>query len=129
MIHPDFSLEQFISEPISVEFSSPPQHAKSPPCPKGFTWRDQYYHITSCLSEWNDFTRKGRMARNMQPQHAEAASRHGSWGVGRFFFEVKTNTGQRFRLYYDRAPKDALDREGHWILLAEIKEKRRNLIL
>jgi len=60
------------------------------------------------------------MARNMQPQHAEAASQHGSWGVGRFYFEVKTDTCQYFRLYYDRAPKDALDRDGHWVLLAEI---------
>jgi hypothetical protein len=60
----------------------------------------------------------------MQPQHAEAASQHGSWGVGRFFFEVKTNTGQYFRIYYDRAPKDALDREGHWVLLAEISIKQ-----
>ena len=120
MMPPETSLDHFISEPITVDFSSPPQYAKSPPCPDGFTWRRQHYRVVECIREWHDFARKGKMARNMQPQHAEAASQHGSWGVGRFYFEVKTDTCQYFRLYYDRAPKDALDRDGHWVLLAEI---------
>jgi hypothetical protein len=124
MKSPEPTLEHFISEPISVEFSSPPKHLKSPPCPDGFTWRDRHYSIVNCIREWRDFRRKGRMARNMQPQHAEAASQHGSWGVGRFFFEVRTDSDQCFRLYYDRAPKDALDREGHWVLLAELSEDK-----
>jgi hypothetical protein len=63
------------------------------------------------------------MARNMQPQHAEAASQHGSWGVGRFFFTVETTSGRYFRIYYDRAPKDAFDREGQWILMAELSQQ------
>ena len=78
------------------------------------------FFIKRCCSEWKDYGRKGRMAHNMQPQHAEAASQHGSWGVGRFYFEVETGSGQFFRLYYDRTPKDAFDREGQWILLAEL---------
>jgi hypothetical protein len=60
------------------------------------------------------------MARNMQPQHAASASKHGSWGVGRFYFDVETEDGGLYRLYYDRAPKDATDRYGHWVLLAEL---------
>ena len=124
MTYPEPSLEHFISEPITVEFKALPQHAKSPSCPDGFTWRGQQFSVTGCIREWHDFRRKGRMARNMQPQHAEAASQHGSWGVGRFYFEVRTDSGQCFRLYYDRAPKDALDREGHWVLLAEISENK-----
>lgn len=56
----------------------------------------------------------------MQPQHAASASKHGSWGVGRFYFDVETKDGDFYRLYYDRAPKDATDRQGHWILLAEL---------
>ena len=121
---PETSLEHFISEPITVDFAVPPQYAKSPPCPDGFTWRNQRYAVVECIREWHDFSRKGKMARNMQPQHAEAASQHGSWGVGRFFFEVRTDTEQCFRLYFDRAPKDALDREGHWVVLAEISMKQ-----
>jgi len=114
-------VKHFISEPISVHFLSPPLHVKSPPCPDGFTWRDQRYEVAQCLSEWKDFKRRGRMARNMQPQHAEQASIHGSWGVGRFYFEVQTSNNRFYRIYYDRAPKDANDREGHWILLAELE--------
>ena len=58
----------------------------------------------------------------MQPQHAAIASERGSWGVGKFFFDVQTENDRFFRLYYDRAPKDASDREGIWILLAELHE-------
>jgi hypothetical protein len=113
-------VKHFISEDITVHFDSPPLHPKSPPCPSGFTWRAEKVEITRCISEWKDFTRRGRMARNMQPQHAEVASNRGSWGVGRFYFEVETDKNQRFRLYFDRAPKDVFDRDGHWILLAEL---------
>ena len=58
----------------------------------------------------------------MQPQHAQIASSRGSWGVGKFYFDVQTEEGQFFRLYYDRSPKNAFDRKGHWILLAELTE-------
>ena len=60
------------------------------------------------------------MARNMQPQHAQVAGRHGSWGVGRYYFDVRTHTDRCFRLYYDRAPADTTDRTGTWVLLAEL---------
>ena len=59
----------------------------------------------------------------MQPEHAQTARNHGSWGVGRYYFNVQTQSGRRFRLYYDRAPQDALDREGQWILLAELSKE------
>lgn len=59
----------------------------------------------------------------MQPQHTQIASKRGSWGVGRTYFNVATKSGRLFRLYYDRAPKDALDREGQWILMAELNKK------
>ncbi len=112
----------FIAEPITVQFSSPPAHMKSPPCPDGFVWRDQELSIIACLSEWKDYSRRGRMAKNMQPQNARVASKRGSWGVGRFYFDVQTLNQRCFRLYYDRAPLDAADRMGHWVLLAEIAQ-------
>ena len=114
------TIQHFIAEPITVEFKTPPDYAKSPPCPDGMVWCGRHYTIRKSLREWKDFTRRGRMARNMQPQHAAVASQRGSWGVGRFYFEVETEEGSFFRIYYDRAPKDALDRYGHWILLAEL---------
>jgi hypothetical protein len=120
MEHKKLTVKHFIGEPVAVHFSSPPTHTKKPPCPDRFTWREENYQITFCRSAWKDFSRHGRMAQNMQPQHAQVASQRGSWGVGRFYFEVQTRAGRAFRLYYDRAPKNALDRKGQWILLAEL---------
>ena len=74
------------------------------------------------LSEWTDFTRRGRMARNMQPAHAEVAARRGSLGVGRFYYRVRVEEGKVFDLYYDRAVKNVDDRLGHWFLYREITD-------
>ncbi len=80
-----------------------PVRQKTPPCPDGFAWDGKDYRVTEKLSEWTDFTRRGRMARNMRPAHAAVAAEHGSLGVGRFYFRVRVDTGQVFDLYYDRA--------------------------
>ncbi len=117
------TISKFIAEPITAIFYQKPAHKKSPPCPNGFEWRDKIFSIKNCMSEWKDFARKGKMTRNMQPQHAEIAEQQGSWGVGRFYFEVQTKDGRFFRLYYDRAPKNAHDRNGSWILLAELNHE------
>lgn len=116
------NLKHYISEPISVRWSQQPVHSKTPPCPGSFIWHDEEFQIKACLYEWKDFSRHGRMAQNMQPQHAQAASKRGSWGVGKFYFDVQTQEDRYFRLYYDRAPKNAIDRMGVWILLAELSE-------
>jgi len=115
-------IKNFICEPVSVGFSSPPALRKTPHCPDRFYWRDHEWCIIACISEWKDFTRRGRMAKNMQPQHAQVANEHGSWGVGRFYFDAQTQNGRIFRLYYDRAPEDSADRTGQWILLAELSQ-------
>jgi hypothetical protein len=112
--------KHFIGELIKVQFDSPPLLEKTPDCPDRFTWREKTYHITEKLSEWHDFSRKGRMARNMRPKHATAAERRGSWGVGRYYYRVRTDTGQVFDLYYDRAPKSADKRKGAWYLFREM---------
>ena len=113
-------VKHFISEPITANFSSPPNYTKKPPCPDQFNWHNETFSIQACLSERRDYSRRGRMVKNMQPQHAQVASSRGSWGVGRVYYEVQTTNKRYFRLYYDRSPKDALDREGQWILLAEL---------
>jgi len=121
MIGKKVVLKRFISEKIIVEFTSEPKFTKSPPCPNGFRWEKKFYRIEQILAEWKDFSRHDRMAKNMQPQHAQVAKTKGSWGVGKFYFDVQTHDGRQFRIYFDRAPKDALDREGQWILLAELE--------
>jgi hypothetical protein len=62
------------------------------------------------------------MARNMRPEHAAKAAAHGSWGVGQFYFRVRTQQGRIFDLYYDRAPKDVDRRKGAWFLDKELGE-------
>lgn len=110
---------QFIDEPIQVEFNAPPTWEKTPPCPQRFSWRGQEYSIVNVIEEWVDYSRRGRMARNMAPAHLSSAARAGSWGVGRFCFRVQVDSGQIFEIYYDRAPKDADNRMGGWFLKGE----------
>lgn len=111
---------RFIGREIQVEFDQDPALAKKPPAPDRFTWEGSIYHVESVLSEWRDFQRRGRMARNMRPENAAKARRRGSWGVGRFYFRVHTTCGRIFDLYYDRAPKNTRDRKGSWFLDREM---------
>lgn len=116
---PDNNEMHFIDEPISVIYEIPPALEKKPTCPDGFIWNEKPYRIVELLAEWQDYRRRGRFARNMRPAHADRAARAGSWGVGRFFFRVRVETGQVFEIYYDRAPTDVDDRKGSWVLYAE----------
>lgn len=112
----------FYGEPIEVHFDKSPVFSKTPPCPDGFIWRGDAYRVVEMLTTWVDYSRRGRMARNMQPQHAAVASHRGSWGVGRFYFRVKIEGGRIFEIYYDRAPKDADARYGSWVMVSEYEE-------
>jgi hypothetical protein len=116
--------KKFIDEEIEVGFDKPPLFSKDPPCPNHFTWRKNRYQITGLRLAWSDFDRHGRMERNMQPKHDARARLKGSWGVGRFHFQVKTEGGGHFEIYYDRSPSNASDRTGHWFLLAELHSDR-----
>lgn len=111
----------FIGEEIEVRFDKAPMLEKKPGCPQGFNWRETDHQIVEMLSEWHDYSRKGRMARNMQPQHAEVAKGRGSWGVGRDYYRVQTDAGQVFDIYYDRAPKGVDKRKGAWFLFRELE--------
>jgi hypothetical protein len=112
----------FIDAAVTVRYKGqPPLLSKKPSCPDEFVWEERVYTIKTMLAQWSDFQRRGRMARNMQPAHAQTDSLRGSWGVGRFFFRVETVGGRIFDLYYDRAPRDASDRGGNWFLLGERK--------
>ena len=110
----------FIGEEIEVHFDKPPVRQKTPPCPDGFSWKGQAYRVVEKMSEWSDFSRQGKMARNMQPAHAAVASSRGSLGVGRFYYRVRVESGRVFDIYYDREIKDVDDRLGHWFLYREI---------
>ncbi|HUF00178.1 MAG TPA: DUF6504 family protein [Anaerolineales bacterium] len=113
----------FYDHPIEPIFDTPPAREKSPDCPNGFIWEDKTYRVIEMLSSWSDFTRRGKMARNMRPAHAAVASSRGSLNVGRFYFRVRTDTDQVFDIYYDRAMKNVDDRKGQWFLYREMEEK------
>ena len=129
----EFTPIHFFDERIEVLFDTPPVHEKTPNCPNGFVWEDKTYRIVESLSEWSDFTRRGKYARNMRPTHAAVASNRGSLNVGRFFFRVRAvlsssstagQTGEQvFDLYYDRAMKSVDERKGQWFLYRELVEK------
>lgn len=111
----------FISETISVEFERPPVLEKRPGCPQAFTWRGQRHAIVEMLAEWHDYQRRGAMQSNMRPEHAAAAARRGSWGVGRDHYRVATAEGRFFELIYDRAPGSVDQRKGGWYLYQELE--------
>ena len=119
----EFTPIHFYDESIEVHFDVSPAREKTPPCPRSFTWRATDHPIVELLAEWADFTRRGRMARNMRPTHAATASGRGSLGVGRFYFRVKVGDGRIFDIYYDRAPQDADRRKGQWFIYRELEEK------
>ena len=116
----DYTPIHFFDEHIEATFDVPPVREKSPTCPNGFIWDGKTYRVLVSLSEWSDFTRRGKMAKNMRPAHAEVASTRGSLNVGRFYFRVKVDTGQIFDIYYDRAMKGVDDRKGEWFVYSEL---------
>ena len=130
----------FFDHPIEVIFDTPPAREKTPDCPNGFIWEEKTYRVVEMLSSWSDFSRRGKMARNMRPAHAAVASSRGSLNVGRFYFRVRVrpavelpeNTSsstagppeeQVFDIYYDRAMKNIDERKGQWFLYREMEEK------
>ena len=118
----EFTPLHFLDQPIEPLFDEPPAREKSPECPDGFVWDGKSHRVTEMLSAWTDFSRRGKMARNMRPAHAVVASTRGSLNVGRFYFRVKVDTGQIFDLYYDRAMKTVDDRKGQWFVYRELGE-------
>jgi hypothetical protein len=124
----------FYDQPIEPLFDTPPAREKSPDCPNGFVWEERTYRVLEMLSSWSDFSRRGKMARNMRPAHAAVAAGRGSLNVGRFYFRVRAvlsrsatagqterhTESQVFDIYYDRAMKNIDDRKGQWFVYREL---------
>ncbi len=112
----------FIDETITVRYRQEPLLQKVPICPDFFYWREACFEVKCLLSEWSDLARRGQQSRNMRPAHLTRAEKLGSWGVGRFYFEVLTTNERKFVLYYDRMPKNVQEGRGHWVLFSEVTE-------
>ncbi|MEJ2549586.1 MAG: DUF6504 family protein [Anaerolineales bacterium] len=117
---------RFIDNEIEVGFDRPPTLRKKPKAPDTIIWGDEELRVMKVISEWFDTRRRGEMSRNMSEEHLRVAEQRGSWGVGRFFFRVRVEDGRVFDVYYDRAPKKAADRMGHWFLLREMEAQKRS---
>ncbi len=113
----------FFDQLIEPIFDTPPAREKTPGCPNGFIWEDKTYRVTEMISLWSDFTRHGKVARNMRPAHAAVASSRGSLNGGRFYFRVRVDTNQILDIYYDRAMKNVNDRKGQWFVYREMGEE------
>ena len=113
----------FLDQLIEVIFDTPPAREKTPDCPNGFIWEGKKYRVVEMLASWNDFKRRGKMARNMRPEHAAVAATRGSLNVGRFYFRVRVDTHQIFDIYYDRAMKNVDDRKGQWFIYRELEKE------
>jgi len=116
----EYKPKHFIGSAVEVEFDKEPFHKRKPDCPDRFVWDGQVINIVEKVGEWHDYSRTGHMTHNMRPANMAKALRRGSWGVGRFYFRVVVENDQIFDIYYDRAPKDALDRGGSWFLDREM---------
>jgi hypothetical protein len=110
----------FIGQGIEPRFDHPPVLEKKPGCPDGFLWQGKAFRVVELISEWHDYRRRGRMVRNMKPEHAAVAQHRGSWGVGQDYYRVLTDNGKIFDIYYDRSPKSADERKGAWFLDKEL---------
>ena len=109
-------MKKFIGEEISVFLPDGDFLEKNPKCPLSFTWQNQEISVVELLQSWTDFSRKGNRSRNMRTEHLQRAKLKGSWGVGRFYFTVKGETGRIFTIYYDRSPSSSSHRKGKWFL-------------
>lgn len=122
----DFIPIHFYDETIEIRFDTPPAREKVPHCPNGFTWNKTIHRVIAVLSEWVDFSRRGKMANNMRPAHAAAAAARGSLNVGRYYFRVQVDDGRIFDIYYDRAIKNVDARKGQWFVYREMGMKKEN---
>ena len=109
----------FINQEIQVGFDQPPLYSRTPKPPSRFFWRGEVWEIQKIIEEWKDFGRRGNSAHNMRPSSLLKAAKHGSRGVGRFYYRVLTENERIFQIYFDRAAWDQELKQGKWFLHAE----------
>jgi len=118
---------RFIGVPIDVTFDRPPALEKRPGPPDAFTWQGCTYRVEAVLREWHDYRLRGKSesfyVKERGSFRAKAVERRGSWGVGRDYYRVRTDSGAVFDIYYDRAPQGTGKGKGAWFLFRQILEQ------
>ncbi len=119
-------MADFYSEEIEVHFDREPLIEKKPGLPSRFTWRGQEYIIVELVKEWHDYRLRGnpkcRYEKERGSYWVRSSQKRGSWGVGRDYYRVRTQTGGVFDIYYDRAPIKG--RKGGWVLYRRVRGDR-----
>jgi hypothetical protein len=117
---------RFIGAPVEAIFDQPPALEKRPGPPDGFVWEGRPYRVKAVLREWHDYRLRGKSesfyVKEQGSFRAKSAQRRGSWGVGRDYYRVRTDTGEVFELYYDRASRGPDHRKGAWFLFQQVLE-------
>ncbi len=117
---------RFIGAAIQVIYDQPPALEKRPGAPDGFVWEGRTWRVTAVVKEWHDYALRGKSKtfyiKEQGSFRAKAADRQGTWGVGRDYYRVRTETGEVFDLYYDRAPGGPGGRKGNWFLFRQVLE-------
>jgi hypothetical protein len=113
-------MARFISAQIEVSFKVAPLLTKRTGPPDAFDWDGQHFPIVAVLAEWHEYDKRRERDTTRRSQ-ARLTRAHGSWGLGRDFYRVRTGGGRVFDLYYDRSPKGA-DDIGRWVLYTELEE-------
>jgi len=87
---------EFVGEPIEVE-------GDGVRGPRRFTWRGRTYEVAEIERAWHD---RGQPSTVLKP----------SWRTRRHrnCFDLRTSTGERFRIYLDRGTR--LDSRRTWVL-------------
>jgi hypothetical protein len=107
---------RFIGAEISVEFPEGFVLEKKPPVPIAFVWEGERYEVDEMLAEWHRYGRPEiRTQGGRPPYYVRSGRTQGSWGQGRTYYRIRTDSGHLFDLYYDRAPKGQ-QRSGTWVL-------------
>jgi len=119
----DESGGEFYSEEIEACFEEEPLLEKRPGLPSGFIWRSREYRVIELQREWHDYRKRGKSAAFYEKERGaywvQASQQRGSWGVGRDYYRVLTDTGEVFDIYYDRKPKGR-KLKGGWFLWRKV---------
>jgi hypothetical protein len=103
----------FISDEVEPIFEREPALKKRTGVPDGFLWKGNTFRIVELLAEWHDYSKQREVSPTRRGQ-TQLDRQHGSWGLGRDYYRVRTQDGQVFELYYDRRPRRGAI--GIWVL-------------
>jgi phosphoribosylglycinamide formyltransferase-1 len=96
--------EQFISEaiqPVAETIDAARMSTGGPGLPRQFRWRSQTIQIAQVLNTW----------RETGPCHHGSGEQY----VRKHWFEVRTDSGDTMKIYFERQPRSGTGRRRWWL--------------